>query len=194
MLHDKFNCGFIDVEIIAAIGKVCLSTEGLINGRHFKSREIKNIFMTDGKLIRHRSQGCLGIAAGTDDINVLTEAGRLIWNSILATASVGTARRKGVTRPRQPPARQDLRCGVPRGLAVNVVAVCIRDEAETLQPSDEMVFDLDLTVLADVGDQKRVMTPQQAIGLGVDYLVIGRPITQAEDPVAVLHSINQSIV
>lgn len=46
---------------------------------------------------------------------------------------------------------------------------------------------------ADLGDQKRVMTPPQAIELGVDYLVIGRPITQAEDPVAALQAINQSI-
>lgn len=33
------------------------------------------------------------------------------------------------------------------------------------------------------GDQRRVMTPAQAIGAGADYLVIGRPITQATDPV-----------
>lgn len=34
-------------------------------------------------------------------------------------------------------------------------------------------------------DQKRVMTPQQAREIGADYIVIGRPITQAADPVAV---------
>lgn len=33
-----------------------------------------------------------------------------------------------------------------------------------------------------VDDQKRQMTPKEAIGLGADYLVIGRPITQAKDP------------
>lgn len=36
----------------------------------------------------------------------------------------------------------------------------------------------------DVGDQKRVMTPEQAKEIGSDYIVVGRPITQAEDPVA----------
>ena len=36
----------------------------------------------------------------------------------------------------------------------------------------------------DVGDQKRVMTPAQAKAIGSDYIVVGRPITQAEDPVA----------
>ncbi|HDL3807317.1 TPA: orotidine 5'-phosphate decarboxylase, partial [Mannheimia haemolytica] len=45
----------------------------------------------------------------------------------------------------------------------------------------------------DFGDQRRVMTPKQAVETGSDFLVIGRPITQAQDPLAVLKSINQSI-
>ncbi len=36
----------------------------------------------------------------------------------------------------------------------------------------------------DIGDQKRVMTPAQAKEEGSDYIVVGRPITAAEDPVA----------
>ena len=36
----------------------------------------------------------------------------------------------------------------------------------------------------EVGDQKRVMTPEQAKKIGSDYIVVGRPITAAEDPVA----------
>ena len=36
----------------------------------------------------------------------------------------------------------------------------------------------------DVGDQKRVMTPKQAKEIGSDYIVVGRPITAAPDPVA----------
>ena len=36
----------------------------------------------------------------------------------------------------------------------------------------------------DVGDQKRVMTPEQAKLIGSDYIVVGRPITAADDPVA----------
>ena len=36
----------------------------------------------------------------------------------------------------------------------------------------------------DVGDQKRVMTPAQAKLIGSDYIVVGRPITQAADPAA----------
>lgn len=36
----------------------------------------------------------------------------------------------------------------------------------------------------DAGDQMRVTTPQRAKEIGSDYIVVGRPITQAEDPVA----------
>ena len=46
---------------------------------------------------------------------------------------------------------------------------------------------------ADFGDQRRVMTPAAAIRAGSDYLVIGRPITKADNPVGVLRSINASI-
>lgn len=36
----------------------------------------------------------------------------------------------------------------------------------------------------DIGDQKRIMTPEQAKKIGSDYIVVGRPITAAPDPVA----------
>ena len=42
-------------------------------------------------------------------------------------------------------------------------------------------------------DQKRTMTPAQAIAAGSHYLVIGRPVTQAQDPLAVLTAVNEEI-
>jgi orotidine-5'-phosphate decarboxylase len=42
---------------------------------------------------------------------------------------------------------------------------------------------------ADVGDQKRVMTPAAAIEAGATHLVVGRPITQADDPAAAADAI-----
>ena len=42
-------------------------------------------------------------------------------------------------------------------------------------------------------DQRRIMTPAEAIKAGSDYLVIGRPVTQAVDPVKVLREINEEI-
>jgi len=46
---------------------------------------------------------------------------------------------------------------------------------------------------AAVGDQKRVMTPSQAVEAGADWVVIGRPITRATDPAAAAHGILQEI-
>jgi orotidine-5'-phosphate decarboxylase len=46
---------------------------------------------------------------------------------------------------------------------------------------------------ASVGDQKRVMTPRQAISLGANHLVIGRPITEAADPAAAAQAIAQEL-
>ena len=42
---------------------------------------------------------------------------------------------------------------------------------------------------ASVGDQKRVATPAEAIADGADYLVVGRPVTQASDPRAAAQQI-----
>lgn len=42
-------------------------------------------------------------------------------------------------------------------------------------------------------DQKRVVTPQMAVSNGADYLVVGRPITKATDPLSVLDRINADI-
>lgn len=44
-----------------------------------------------------------------------------------------------------------------------------------------------------VGDQRRVMSPGEAIRAGSDFLVIGRPITQAPDPIRVLEAIEEEI-
>lgn len=46
---------------------------------------------------------------------------------------------------------------------------------------------------SDQGDQSRVMTPAQARDAGVSYVVVGRPITQAADPLAVITQINAAL-
>lgn len=44
------------------------------------------------------------------------------------------------------------------------------------------------------GDQRRIMTPEQAQAAGVDYMVIGRPITQSADPAHTLAQIRHSLL
>ncbi|WP_039056056.1 orotidine-5'-phosphate decarboxylase [Enterobacter sp. Bisph1] len=46
---------------------------------------------------------------------------------------------------------------------------------------------------SEAGDQRRIMTPEQALAAGVDYMVIGRPVTQSADPAQTLKAINASL-
>lgn len=76
--------------------------------------------------------------------------------------------------------------------------VCSAQEAAILKSEISKDFTLVTPGIrpagAAKGDQSRVMTPEQAMSAGVDYIVIGRPITQAEDPMAALAQINASIL
>ena len=75
--------------------------------------------------------------------------------------------------------------------------VCSAQEARLLKSSFGGTFNLVTpgVRLAGAGadDQRRVTTPVEAVSLGSDYLVIGRPITQSPDPLATLKEINASI-
>ncbi|WGW01462.1 orotidine-5'-phosphate decarboxylase [Vibrio sp. YMD68] len=76
--------------------------------------------------------------------------------------------------------------------------VCSAQEAsllkEELGQSFKLVTPGIRPVGASVGDQKRIMTPVDATKAGSDYLVIGRPITQAPDPALVLTEINKTLM
>ena len=75
--------------------------------------------------------------------------------------------------------------------------VCSAQEARRLRAANGAAFKLVTPGirLADSAsdDQSRTVTPVEAVRLGADYLVIGRPITQARDPVAALESIRKSL-
>lgn len=75
--------------------------------------------------------------------------------------------------------------------------VCSPHEIEALRRECDRDFKLVVPGIrpegSAAGDQKRVMTPGQAVALGADYLVIGRPITQAEDPIQVVAAISRTI-
>ncbi len=75
--------------------------------------------------------------------------------------------------------------------------VCSAQEAEILKQQCGQDFCLVTPGIrpsfASTDDQKRVMTPAQALSAGVDYMVIGRPITKAADPLQALQAIYQEI-
>lgn len=75
--------------------------------------------------------------------------------------------------------------------------VCSAQEAAMLRAACGPVFKLVTPGIRPEGtsahDQARVMTPEAAIAAGADYLVIGRAITAAADPVRALRDINASL-
>jgi orotidine-5'-phosphate decarboxylase len=76
--------------------------------------------------------------------------------------------------------------------------VCSAQEAPALRAAQGPDFKLVTPGIRLPGsaadDQSRIITPQAAIANGADYLVIGRPITSAPDPVAALAAINASLL
>ncbi len=75
--------------------------------------------------------------------------------------------------------------------------VCSAQEASSMRQSLGDEFLLVTPGIRPAGsqadDQRRIMTPADAIQAGSSYLVIGRPITQADDPVGILRTLNSEI-
>ncbi len=75
--------------------------------------------------------------------------------------------------------------------------VCSAQEASQLRAQHGEDFQLITPGIrpanSEQGDQHRTMTPAEALAAGSNYLVIGRPITAATDPMMVLHAIEQNL-
>lgn len=86
--------------------------------------------------------------------------------------------------------------GLVRDAGLNGV-VCSPAEASLLRRRFGREFVLVTPGIRKAGDvqddQRRTRTPAEAVAEGADYLVIGRPVTRAPDPVAVLDAINREI-
>lgn len=93
--------------------------------------------------------------------------------------------------------RQALRLARVTAAAGLDGVVCSAVEASALRSALGPHFTLVTPGIRPAGsakdDQARIITPEAAVANGADYLVIGRPITQATDPVAALAAINVSL-
>jgi len=87
-------------------------------------------------------------------------------------------------------ARLSQQAGLDGVVCSPLEAAAVRAE---LGPDFRLVTPGVRPVFAASGDQKRVMTPAQALAAGADYLVIGRPITAAAEPMAALAAIEAEI-
>ncbi len=127
-------------------------------------------------------------------VNYGNEAPLLIAVTVLTSMSENDLRGLGITK--SPAEQVTFLANLAKESGLDGV-VCSAWEAEQLKLSLGKTFKLITPGIRPAGsakdDQQRIMTPKQAMDVGVDYLVIGRPITKAFDPQLVLAKINQSI-
>ena len=99
--------------------------------------------------------------------------------------------------PNSPEAQVSRLATLTRNCGLDGV-VCSAQEAPRLKEEQGAEFQLITPgirpLAADKGDQQRIMTPTDALNAGSDYLVIGRPITQAADPLAALEAIHTEVL
>ncbi len=112
-----------------------------------------------------------------------SERPRLIAVTILTSSTVDTLRAVGIDHPVEDMvvrlAKLAKSCGVDGVVAspleIRAIRAACGDDFLIVTPGVRPLF-------ASADDQKRIMTPAEAVAAGADYLVIGRPIAKADDP------------
>ncbi|TXH73860.1 orotidine-5'-phosphate decarboxylase [Thiobacillus sp.] len=142
----------------------------------------------------HASGGRRMMAAAREALADLSHPPLLIAVTVLTSMSAEDLAEVGVTNA---PADQVLRLArLAQSCKLDGV-VCSAQEASMLRADLGAVFRLVTPGIrpagAEVGDQRRVMTPVEALRAGATDLVIGRPITAAADPLAALKQIQSDI-
>ncbi len=147
----------------------------------------------------HAAGGAAMLAAARDAVaKTAAEEGRarplLIAVTVLTSLNDADLAATGVLDSAARQAERLARLAAANGLDG---VVCSAVEAPALRAALPVPFRLVTPGIRPVGsvrdDQARVITPEAAIANGADYLVVGRPITQAADPVAALAAINASL-
>ena len=138
----------------------------------------------------HASGGKRMMSAAREAIESYSQRPLLIGVTVLTSMEAPDLAETGITIP---PQEQVLRLAkLTRESGLDGV-VCSAQEATLLRQHIEQPFCLVTPGIRlagdDAGDQRRVMTPQAAVAAGADYLVIGRSITRAADPLAALNRV-----
>ncbi|MDP2828154.1 MAG: orotidine-5'-phosphate decarboxylase [Sulfuricellaceae bacterium] len=142
----------------------------------------------------HALGGRAMMSAAREALETLPQRPKLIAVTILTSMGASDLAELGIQEaPRQMVARLALlanACGLDG-------VVCSAQEASMLRQQIGIGFNLVTPGIRPASaardDQNRIMTPTGALTAGANYLVIGRPITQAPDPLAALQSIQQEI-
>ncbi|MFL0809503.1 MAG: orotidine-5'-phosphate decarboxylase [Agarilytica sp.] len=142
----------------------------------------------------HASGGKRMMTAAAEALSAFEHAPKLIAVTVLTSMDEADLAGVGITD--SPEVQVKRLCSLAKESGMDGV-VCSAQEAAAVKASCGNEF---LTVTpgirpenSEAGDQRRIMTPEMAIKNGSDYLVIGRPITQAQSPIQVLCDIHKTI-
>jgi orotidine-5'-phosphate decarboxylase len=142
----------------------------------------------------HASGGSAMMQAAREGVDKSGQSPILIAVTVLTSMTQGNLTEIGIHIPLQQHALHLAKLAHQSGMDG---VVCSAHEAGGIKTAISNQF---ITVTpgirpanASLDDQSRVMTPARALQMGADYLVIGRPITQAENPLLALQAIHQEI-
>ncbi|MCC2604141.1 orotidine-5'-phosphate decarboxylase [Planctobacterium marinum] len=142
----------------------------------------------------HASGGNKMMEAAKDALDKCSHRPKLIAVTVLTSMDVEQLQSIGITTSIQ--AHVEHLAALTKQSGLDGV-VCSAMEASSLKAQLGKEFQLVTPGIRPVGsaagDQSRIVTPEQAVADGVDYMVIGRPITQSANPLQTLQQINQSI-
>jgi orotidine-5'-phosphate decarboxylase len=142
----------------------------------------------------HASGGRQMMEAAREALSVSSQPPKLIAVTVLTSLSVADLSAIGFTQSTQLLVERLAQLAQASGMDG---VVCSAQEAQSLRALCGPGFDLVTPGIrlpdSAKDDQQRIVTPQMAMRYGADYLVIGRPITRANDPLAVLDQINAEI-
>lgn len=143
----------------------------------------------------HAAGGEQMLQAARASLSDFAQPPKLIAVTVLT--SMDTAQLKKIGVAAEEPIQQVLHLAQLSQAAGLDGAVCSAQEATALKQRLGHDFVLVTPGIRPVGsvqgDQARIMTPEQAVLAGIDYIVVGRPITQAPNPLAMIDSINQTL-
>jgi len=141
-------------------------------------------------LTLHASGGPAMLSAAKDAIAGVTNPPELLAVTVLTSMDAGQLHATGVGRLPSSQVELLAKMGTEAGIRG---FVCSPHEVTALRaligPQGVLVIPGIRPAGGDVGDQKRVAGPAEALRLGASYLVVGRPITKATDPAKAAASI-----
>jgi orotidine-5'-phosphate decarboxylase len=142
----------------------------------------------------HASGGSRMMVAARDALAKLSNPPKLIAVTVLTSMAPEDLSETGI--PASPMERVLLLAELAQQAGMDGV-VCSAQEAQQLRARLGPDFDLVTPGIrlpgGNVGDQRRVLSPSDALAAGANYLVVGRPITAASDPAGALEHIRSSI-